>query len=321
PRGVGTDAASGALKFSAYSIEALEMSDVLSVFPAIGKHQQTLECSVMDIADDIAYSVHDLDDFYRAGVLQYTSVSAELNGWLAAQTKLAALDSDELAYRRPGHSLEAAWRKVQEKDAWIADADAFRNSVERVTTDLVEGLLTIPYDGGLDADRAVAAFTRRWIDRLKGSIRVERNPNIRSGHVRLSRPAGHDLVVHKFVHTRFVQDRSALAVYHRGQARVIETLADGFAAWLNDADEAARAPRRLLDSVEAATEEYRNLRDNAPEYLVAAGVGTGEADLTRLGKSRAVIDYVASFTDAQAMSVATLISGTSDNLWESGRSL
>ncbi|MET1015485.1 MAG: phosphodiesterase, partial [Leifsonia flava] len=156
---------------------------------------------------------------------------------------------------------------------------------------------------------------------LKGSIRVERNPNIRSGHVRLSRQAWHDVVVLKFVHTRFVLDRSDLAVYQRGQARVIETLADGFAAWLNDADEAARAPRRLLDSVEAATEEYRNLRDNAPEYLVAAGVGTGEADLTRLGKSRAVIDYVASFTDAQAMSVATLISGTSDNLWESGRSL
>jgi dGTPase len=321
PRGVGTDAASGALKFSAYSIDAREMADVLSAFPAIGTHQQTLECSVMDIADDIAYSVHDLDDFYRAGVLQYTSVSAELNGWLAAQSGLATLDPAELAIRRPGHSLEAAWRKVQAKDAWIADVDAFRNSVERVTTDLVEGLLTIPYDGGLEADRAVSAFTRRWIDRLKGSIRVEREPNIRSGHVRLSRQAWHDVVVLKFVHTRFVLDRSDLAVYQRGQSRVLEALADGFHAWLNDSADAARAPRRLLDSVEAATQEYRSLLDEAPEYFTAAGVGTGAADIARLGQSRAVIDYIASFTDAQAISVATLISGTSDNLWESGRSL
>ncbi|GGE95960.1 deoxyguanosinetriphosphate triphosphohydrolase family protein [Mycetocola zhadangensis] len=322
PRGVGSDFSTGAQKFSAYSIDAREMADVLAAFPAIGRHQQTLECSVMDVADDIAYSVHDLDDFYRAGVLQYTSVSAELNGWLASQSALAALDDSELAVRRiPGHSLEAAWRQVQAKDAWIADADAFRNAVERVTSDLVEGLLTIPYDGGLEADRAVSAFTRRWIDRLKGSIRVEREPNIRSGHVRLSRQAWHDVVVLKFVHTRFVLDRPDLAVFQRGQSRVIEALVDGFHGWLNDPADAARAPRRLLDSVEATTDEYRRLRDEAPEYFTLAGVSTGESDITRLGQARAVIDYIASLTDAQAISVATLISGTSDNLWESGRGL
>ena len=325
PRGVGADSASGALKFSAYSIEALEMADALGAFPAIGRYQQTVECSVMDIADDIAYSVHDLDDFYRAGVLQYTSVSAELNGWVNAQGALGVLDADELragvALRRPGYALEAAWRHTRAKDAWIADPERFLQSVLRVIDDLVEGLLTIPYDGGLEADRAVSAFTRRWIDRLKSSIRVEPTPNVRSAHVRLSSHAWHDVVVLKFVHTRFVLERSDLAVYQRGQARVIETLAEGLHLWLNDPEDAARAPRRLLDSIEAATTEYRELRASAPEFFAAAGVEGTDANIVRFGRSRAIVDYIASFTDAQAMSVAALISGTSDNLWESGRSL
>jgi dGTPase len=321
PRGVGTDASLGAQKFSAYSIDALELAEVRAVFTGVGRYQQTLECSVMDVADDIAYSVHDLDDFYRAGVLQYTAVSAELLGWLTAQSALARRDDTELVSRAPGNALERAWRALREKDSWIAEPGAFRASVERVHGDLVEGLLTIPYDGGLDADRAVSAFTRRWIDRLKASIRLERTPDVRSGHVRLSGEAWHDVAVLKFVHTRFVLDRPDLAVFQRGQARVIEALADGFHGWLDDDADAGRAPRRLLDSAEAAIDEYRALRDEAPELLEQAGVAPDEHELERLGRARAVVDYIASFTDAQAMSVAALVSGTADSLWESGRSL
>jgi dGTPase len=311
PRGVGMDRANGAQKFSAYSIDAAEMAKVKSAYPNIGKHQQTVECSVMDIADDIAYSVHDLDDFYRAGVLQHTPVSAELTSWLANQGQLGTLERPELesSLRTPGYSLELAWRSVQRKDAWIADQDAFREAVLRVNLGLVEGLLATPYDGGIAADRAVAAFTRHWIDRLQASVVVEKHPYIRSGHVRLAQDAWHDVVVLKFVHSRFVLDRPDLTIYQRGQARVLEALVAGFHAWLGDPDDAARAPRRLTDSVELTTQAYRE-----------RGGGPG-ADVARLGRSRAVLDYIASFTDAQALSAAALISGTSDRLWEDGRSL
>ena len=321
PRGVGSDSAAGALKFSAYSIDTVEMAEVRAAFPAIAVHQQTVECSVMDIADDIAYSVHDLDDFYRAGVLQYTSVSAELSGWLTSQHTLSTVDAAELRPHIPGHALEAAWRTVQRKDGWIAHPEAFRESVQRVTHDLVEGLLTIPYDGGLAADRAVSSFTRRWIDRLQRSIRVDTDPHVRSGHVRLSREAWHDVVVLKFVHTRFVLDRPDLAVYQRGQARVIEVLVGGFQAWLDDPVDAARAPRRLLDSVAAATDEYAELARTTPELVPGQARHVGRAEINRWGRGRAIIDYIASLTDAQAMSVAALVSGTSDSLWGTGRSL
>lgn len=317
PRGVGIDPAAGALKFSAYDVDADEMRDVLSVFPGIAKHQQTVESSVMDIADDIAYAVHDLDDFYRAGVLQYTSVSAELRAWLEHSTQLNSLKQSELDARRPGHALELTWRRTRAKDPWIAEADAFRESVERVGHDLVEGLLAVPYDGGLEADRAVTAFTRRWIDRLQESVSVERTPTVRSGHVRLGDAAWHDVIVLKFVHSRFVLERPDLAVYQRGQTRIIRSLAEGFHGWLNDPDDAGRAPRRLLDSVEATTEEYRQLREGSPHLFLQAGPD----EVQRLGQARAIVDYIASFTDAQAVSLNALLTGTADNLWEAGRGL
>lgn len=317
PRGVGTDPAAGALKFSAYDVDAKEMEGVLSIFPRVAKHQQTVESSVMDIADDIAYAVHDLDDFYRAGVLQYTSVSAELRSWLDHSEQLGKLKRSELDPRRPGHALELTWRRTQAKDPWIASAPAFRASVQRVGHDLVEGLLSVPYNGGLEADRAVTAFTRRWIDRLQESVIVERTPTVRSGHVRLGDEAWHDVNVLKFVHARFVLERADLAVYQRGQTRIIRSLAEGFHTWLNDAEDASRAPRRLLDSVEATTAEYRQLRESNPGLFLHAGPN----EVQRLGQARAIVDYIASFTDAQAVSLNALLTGTSDNLWEAGRGL
>lgn len=319
PRGVGVDRGSGALKFSSYLVNAPEMAAVKARYPNIGRHQQTVECSVMDVADDIAYSVHDLDDFYRAGVLQHTTVAAELENWLAHQHSLASLDQEalETSLRTPGHSLELAWRRTYEKDRWIADEDAFRESVIRVQDGLVEELLAIPFDAGVAAERRVAAFTRYWIDRLKASIAVERNPNVRSGHVRLTQDAWHDVVVLKFVHNRFVLDRPDLTIYQRGQARVLESLVDGFHDWLNDPDDALRAPRRLIDSVESTTQSYVELRASG----VQQAVEWADADIIRLGRARAVIDYVASFTDAQAMSAAALLGGTADRNWNDGRSL
>jgi dGTPase len=316
PRGVGIDRDNGALKFSSYAVNAAELAGVKGRYPNIGAHQQTLECSVMDVADDIAYSVHDLDDFYRAGVLQYTTVAAELGTWLDHQQALGRLELQELesSPRTPGHSLELAWRRTHAKDRWIADEAEFREAVLRVQLGLVEGLLAIPFDGGVAAERRVAAFTRHWIDRLKASIAVERTPDVRSGHVRLTQDAWHDVVVLKFVHTRFVLDRPDLTIYQRGQARVLESLVEGFHAWLSDPDDAARAPRRLIDSVDATTQAYLELQ--------RSGEPGGEVtDALRLGRARAVVDYIASFTDAQAMSAAALIGGTSDRLWDDGRSL
>ncbi|UOQ56598.1 dNTP triphosphohydrolase [Leucobacter allii] len=308
PRGVGIDPAAGAEKFSAYAIDADEMESALAAFPRIERGMQTVECAVMDLADDIAYAVHDLDDFARAGVLQQANITGELRTWLDAERTFADEGIEQLAasWRAPGHALELLWRRLRMKDAWIADRGAFIDAVSRVSADIGDSLLAAPYDGGIDSERAVSDFTRRWIEHLRTSIVVEERPHVRSGHVRLDRQAWHEVMVLKFVHAHFVLERPELGLPQRGRAKIVEQLALGFDAWLADPDDAGRAPRRLLEWAEHATEETFAVRRERPEMLVG---DTSDAGLRRQGRSRAILDYVAALSDQQAVTTHRALIG------------
>lgn len=59
------------------------------------------------------------------------------------------------------------------------------------------------------------------------------------------------------------------------------------------------------------------LRELSPALFRQAGPD----EVQRLSKSRAIVDCIASFTDAQAVSLNALPTGTADNLWEAGRGL
>ncbi|MGO1539682.1 MAG: deoxyguanosinetriphosphate triphosphohydrolase family protein [Leucobacter sp.] len=300
PPGVGTDSVAGAQKFSSYALEVGELEAALSAFPNIGHSVQTVECAVMDLADDIAYAVHDLDDFIRAGVLQQAAVAGEMRTWLEHTAEFAAEDLAELNadWLRPGASLELLWRRLLRKDAWIADIDAFREAVERVNSELGEELLARPYDGGLESERDVSGFTRRWIERLRTSIVVDAQPHIRGGHVRLDQRAWHEVAVLKFVHARFVLERPELAQTQRGHAAVVSGLTRGFEQWLTDRSDIGRAPRRLIEWVDEATEATYALHRERPELVIG---DASDASLRQRGRARAILDYVASFTDQQAL--------------------
>jgi dGTPase len=94
-------------------------------------------------------------------------------------------------------------------------------------------------------------------------------------------------------------------------------------SWLADPVDAPRAPRRLIDLVELATNAYRQLAEQTPELLVD-GIGDPAGspdDLARWGRGRGIIDYVASLTDDRAASSATTLAGHSARLWDAGSAL
>ncbi|MET3803574.1 dGTPase [Nakamurella sp. UYEF19] len=315
----------GSGKFSAYVLDAGEMTEVLAAYPLIKPWRQTAECSVMDIADDIAYSLHDLDDFHRAGVLQHASVSAEFRTWNRHRSDLEKVDRNELKAneRLPGNSLELLRRRLHAKDAWMVDDEAFAVAVGRVGTDLVDGLLAVPFDSSLAAERLVGEFTRSWISHLQDSVVVSSDPPPRAGHVSLDRQAWHEVAVLKFVHQRFVLDRPDLAMFQRGQGQVMAELVGDLDSWLADPVDAGRAPRRLIDLVELATHAYDQLAVTNPELLITSTGKPGGSpdDLVRWGRGRGIIDYVASLTDDRAANSAATLAGHTARLWDAGSAL
>lgn len=323
PRGAAEppdEPGTGSSKFSVYVTELDDLMQARApVTGRVADWQQTVEASVMDIADDIAYAIHDLEDFHRIGVLQHAPVSAELGQWMAGALDFAALDNATLAgqSRRPGRSLEQLRRRLHRRDSWIVDDEAFVAAVATVRAELVDGLLATPFDGSIDAEQAVARFSAGWTARLVSGMGVVMVPTTRSGHVVLGPAQWHEVQVLKFVHRRFVLLRPDLALHQRGQARLLTSLVTALEQWLSDRYEANRLPRRLHDLVELAESEYGRLAEAEPSTLAGA---TGEvphgADAVReLARGRAVIDFVASLTDSQAAALLDALSGRSGQPW------
>jgi dGTPase len=310
----------GSAKFSAYVTELADLTDARAAFAGrLPDWQQTVEASVMDTADDIAYAIHDLEDFHRVGVLQHATVAAELGEWTARRAELAALREDELdeQSRLPGRALELLRRRLRIKDSWVLDDEAFAEAVAVVRAELVDGLLAVPFDGSVDAERSVARFSTRWTARLVDGVQLTAAPNTRSGHVGLLTRQWHEVQVLKFVHRRFVLLRPELALHQRGQARLLTSLVEELDQWLTDRREADRLPRRLHDLVELSAGQYRELHAAAPDLLAGATGETpnGPDALRALARGRAVIDFVASLTDSQAVALLEALSGRRSQVW------
>ena len=119
----------------------------------------------------------------------------------------------------------------------------------------------------------------------------------------------------KFVNQYFILERPDLAMLQRGQERTIEQLVVAFDHWLSDHTDAGRAPRRLVDLVNAADFGYERIVRSHPEWLDAR---TSDADIARMARGRGIIDYVSSLTDAQAVAYGARLGGASGLLWGSG---
>ncbi|MDD9207396.1 deoxyguanosinetriphosphate triphosphohydrolase, partial [Georgenia sp. 10Sc9-8] len=149
PAGQGPRRADGTTtrKFGAYD-------DDLEVFAWMREgappHRRCLEAQVMDLADDIAYSVHDVEDAVVGGRIPLSALRSDAEVARVVGQVRAWYDPP-----LPDDELGAALGRLQALPSWVADHDGSRRSLARLK-DMTSQLIGRFCAQAEDATRAAA---------------------------------------------------------------------------------------------------------------------------------------------------------------------
>jgi dGTPase len=138
-------------KWGAYASEAKDFRFALELRG--GGNNRTLEAQVMDWADDITYSVHDLDDFYRAHRMPLH------------------LLADRRYERERDTFFDAAQKRHSEREGVWSDVPSLRESFNQVMIGLFS--LTDYYRGTWKERASLREFTSQLIGRYVGGTSLE----------------------------------------------------------------------------------------------------------------------------------------------------
>jgi dGTPase len=132
-------------KYGAYQSDAAVFAWIRAGAP---EHQRCLEAQVMDWADDVAYSVHDLEDGLQAGLISLKSLTDQSERALIAAVALAHYCP--AAWRVTPAELESVFAEFIQLDCWQFSFDggpAALAAAKNLTSELVGRLCQAAEDG------------------------------------------------------------------------------------------------------------------------------------------------------------------------------
>ncbi len=187
----------GKAKWGAYRSEEQEFQWARARHQS-GDERKSVEAEIMDWADDIAYAIHDVEDFYRAGVIpldRLVSDSAETDRFLNRAIDRLHNVSD--------------YAPDDLKDAFL---------------DLVQALpLRTPYDGSRRQRAVLRSFTATLIGRYIGSLQLNDVPSD-DRRIKLDPVSEKQVLMLKQLTWHYVIDSPGLATQQFGQRHIIRKL-------------------------------------------------------------------------------------------------
>ena len=160
-----------------------------------GRHKRPLEAEIMDWADDIAYAIHDLEDFYRAGLIPLDRIAKEVED-------LGPI-KERVIERWPTYTGEAA-----------PTGDELAGAI----TNVLDFPITHPFRGTRTERADLRPFTSFLVGQLVTSTRLDGDELKPDRQARVLTEFLKQLTWH------YVIDRSPLLTLQVGQRRAIRGL-------------------------------------------------------------------------------------------------
>jgi dGTPase len=225
-------------KWGAYKSEAKDFRFARELAPR-EKFRRTPEAELMDWADDVTYSVHDMEDFYRAG-----RIPMHLLARLSNNLERKHFFDD--VYRR--HSGDKEFFKRADLEEAFADLLAMYWQLDE------------PYSGTKEQRSKLRHFTAQLIHRYINGVEL----STASKSIEINQEYGKEVAILKELTWTYVIEAPALAMQREGQKTIIQRLFEVFAEAAQSQKKWSLFPpyyRQQLESSSSSNERRRIVVD------------------------------------------------------------
>lgn len=310
--------------------------------PAENDERRSFECQLMDWCDDVTYAVHDVEDFYMAGMIPLDRIFGTTASEDESIRGLSSLQGSEssprgsepntegLPLRTSGHDVVAVRAGNGKKpltDEWLSFRDYLQEKwadkkdhsgsprqtdddfLDRMRAGLIDALSIPGWEASPNSISSRRLSHRRTSDLIKyfagPNVGVEGAPLLHKGRLKL------DAEVEGRPH---VAERDL-----RYQCDLLKELAWRYVINLPGLQTQQAGQARVVDDLveiyasqaDLLPHHYSELAEKGPGFTRVAGVDLPEGCLQRLAVIRAAADYVASLTEPQAVALHRRLTGVS----------